>query len=190
MGGSKSTVTPSPQSITTIDLPLSQTFKPWQLNDQWGKTLNSTSEGSSKERANGLWIPVALHSAVSDETFLINLFWIFHFEYKDIYDGSEKIWFPDMNRDKSRKNEMHQEVIEKEEKGLDCEVCRVQRSWRECCHLLYNTMRRANNGEDGRRLKSKAELRIFTMTQACSFFLLQWSYSLSRNMNVVYTENC
>lgn len=84
---------------------------------------------------------------------------------------------------------MCQEAIQKGEERLDCEVCRVQRSLRECCHLLYKTMRRANNGEDGRRLKSKAELGIFTMTQACSLFLLQCSYSLSQHMNAVYTEN-
>lgn len=85
--------------------------------------------------------------------------------------------------------EMCQEALQKEEKRLDCGVCRVQRSLREFCHLLYKTMRRANDGEDGRRLKSKAELGIFTMTQACSLFLLQCSYSLSQNMNVVYAEN-
>lgn len=46
------------QSITTIDLPLSQALKPQQLNDQWSKTVQrGASHGSSKESPNGYMQP-------------------------------------------------------------------------------------------------------------------------------------
>lgn len=106
-GWSERTVTL--QSITTIDLPLSQALKPQQLNDQWSKTVHGASHGSSKERANGYVQPSCDYSPGTKHEAILSQ--LVHKEFDNLLYGEKQEHFVSRHRDTSRNKMRHRQTI-------------------------------------------------------------------------------